>query len=306
MRAGQPLQLNLLTDDLLIGLVTKIAGQLVATPDGCWLWCGQTSHAADKQRAVPTMGWRAPDGGSTSRCVTRVCWALQNGSDPEGWLVSQCRVDRCVAPHHQQVCETVSETRRAIWAAIHESGILCHHGSLTVQQVRAIRETWWAGEATQKALGKRFGVCQVTISDVVRRHTYRGFPPGKVELRARKLMASGAVYRRGRERPRPLPEKERVKGLETGTGRFCDAQGVVYSTIREAEVATGVDRLEIARQANKHGIVRGDWFSYEAGEAPPVDLVCYAESPDWVAPKTKMRARKSQKRSTPRTVDAKG
>lgn len=156
-------------------------------------------------------------------------------------------------------------------------------GILGAEQALEVRQLWWRGAAQQEELAQRFKISQPCIWLILHRRTYRSIPPfpadengpGELELLA---AWQGNNYRSIAAFLRDLAEPchpELEAPVQTGTGRLVDPTGQVHGNIRRAEIATGVDRMEIAA-----ALADGRW-TYEPGEPPPESTAIYWDVPLW-------------------------
>ena len=186
-------------------------------------------------------------GGSRRVAAVRLAWALVRGEvEAPLQLRPRCGTAGCVHPLH-----------------VDEGG----SDKLTRSDVLTIRASYWFHGRTQRGLADAYGVTQVAIHYIVTRATWSHVEPLVGETEA--IEGRRAV----------VPEVEEYDGplIPVGTGRIVGPDGAVYEDIRAAERASGVDRQVIASELN---VAEGSW-SYEAGEAGPVEFVAYGDGLDW-------------------------
>lgn len=163
----------------------------------CWLWKACVL-------AGPHGGYGLFHDGTRVRRVHRFAYEVLIGPIPPGaFILHLCNVKLCVRPDHlkagthaENMRQMVESDRQATGA---RNGALLHpetrargsrhgsqthpesqprgerHGSalLTEKDVVAILETWRRGQASQAALGRRFGVGLSTIHDIIRGHSWK-------------------------------------------------------------------------------------------------------------------------------------
>lgn len=137
------------------------------TPDDCWEWRAYRMPAGYGVFAV-----RHGD----VRFAHRVSWELINGPIPAGMVVChRCDNPPCVNPDHLFL-GTIAENNADMRAKKrHKIGE--RHGSakLTEAEVQTIRRLLTSG-ASQRSIAARFGVGQMSISDIARGVTWRHIP----------------------------------------------------------------------------------------------------------------------------------
>jgi len=128
-----------------------------------------------------------------------------------------------------------------------------------------IRASYWFHDRTQTDLADAYGITQAAVSFIVNRVTWSHVEPlaGELEALARRGVVGVAEY--------DGPD------IAVGTGRIVSPWGEVFEDIRAAELGSGVDREVIAGELN----VEGEGWSYEAGDAGPVEFVAFGEAVDW-------------------------
>lgn len=191
------------------GLAIEIAGEYLPLRDvgarfwskvkqteGCWLW----------------MGARDPDGygsfrvGSRGTHAHRIAYALKVGHIPSGFSVlHKCDNPPCVRPDHlflgtqlDNVHDMMSKSRGnkargdgnasrlypekrprgethpyRLHPELHTRGERAANAKLKEGQVMEIRRSWGAGELSQRALARQYGVTPTTICSIVLCKTWR-------------------------------------------------------------------------------------------------------------------------------------
>lgn len=130
--------------------------QRVDTSGECWIWQGG--------RDTSGYGKLTPD----SR-AHRISWELNVGPVPEGlWVLHRCDNPPCVRPDHlflgtlqDNVADMVSKGRGV-------AGVRHPMAKVTPEIVLAIRTRYSAGNVTQHALAREYGLVQSQISHIVR------------------------------------------------------------------------------------------------------------------------------------------
>lgn len=160
-------------------------------------------------------------------------------------------------PWPKQALQVLEAMRQAQPKAYNTRG-----GGIDQQAVLAIRERAAAGEST-RSLARSFGCSQPTVTRIVRRQRHEHLPATPAEL---DLLAERGLT--------VMQEAERA--VQT-TGRIIGPDGRVHPSVRAAEVASGLDRMALARELS-----RGTQWRYELGEQPDVDdEAFYDDAPEW-------------------------
>lgn len=149
-----------------------------AGPDDCWLWTGRRD----------THGYGRFVLHGKRRFAHRVAWALANGKDPSNLLVCHhCDNPRCVNPSHlfvgtqiDNIADMDAKGRRAPMPqpeptyGPHKARLGESNGSakLTNEAVREIRRLAATG-SSQSSIARLYGITQVHVSDIIRRHAWR-------------------------------------------------------------------------------------------------------------------------------------
>lgn len=124
---------------------------------GCWLWGGSKMTGDDYGR----VRWQG-----RQLSAHRVSWEIHYGPIPDGLCVMHvCDNQRCVNPAHLRL-GTVADNNADMTAKGRSTRGTRHpNAKLSEADVRAIRGL--AGTASQETLGRRFGVTQSAISDIL-------------------------------------------------------------------------------------------------------------------------------------------
>ena len=138
--------------------VTRFWSQVVKQESGCWEWIG----AKDKD------GYGQFTANDRNNRAHRYSYQLHKGEIPTGVRVLHtCDNPPCINPEHLVLGSDLDNVMDAI-----EKGRLKVKGEdnpaakLTEEQVVEIRKLAGTG-LTQRAIGKRFGVCQYTVRMIV-------------------------------------------------------------------------------------------------------------------------------------------
>lgn len=135
----------------------------------CWPWVGSV---------MPTTGYGQIKIARKNYTAHRLAWRLTHGdiaSDGSyhGLCVCHtCDNRRCVNPSHMFLGTAHDNKRDAVAKMRHSHGELVNTAKLTESEVSAIRSLYASG-ISQPKLGLQFGVQQSTISQIVRRATWR-------------------------------------------------------------------------------------------------------------------------------------
>ena len=131
-----------------------------------------------------------------------------------------------------------------------------------VQAVIAIRERAAGGEST-RGLAQAFGCSQAAVVRIIRRQAHAHVPATAREL---DLLAE-----------RGLSVVQEAESTTQTTGRIIGPDGHAHANVRAAEIASGLDRMALARE-----LARGTHWRYEPG-APPDEgeQGIYDNAPEW-------------------------
>jgi hypothetical protein len=134
-------------------------------PNECWLWIG----CVFKKRR----GYGQFFSGKHSR-AHRFSYELHYGKIPDGLMVlHHCDNPPCVNPRHL-FCGTAKEnTEDMIKKGRMSKGEKHPISKLTEKQVVEIRKIGLSGKLTQGEIGKKFGVSNITISDIMRNKKWK-------------------------------------------------------------------------------------------------------------------------------------
>jgi hypothetical protein len=157
-------------------LVVRDFWAYVDRGEGCWEWCGKRA--------------RTGYGLVGKRLAHRIAWELTYGPIPDGMEVCHaCDNPPCVRPshlflgtHHENMLDAAQKGRIGrhpnSLASLRHSGLVAGpdhpNRKLTADQVRAIRA---ATGRFQSDLAVEYGVCQRTISVLLRGITYAEVAP---------------------------------------------------------------------------------------------------------------------------------
>lgn len=134
-------------------------------PGGCWLWQGPLN---DKGYGV--LKWERP-GLPTLTRAHRIVYIVYHGEPGSLHVCHRCDVRNCLNPDHlflgthsDNMADMVTKGRSP-----RKMGVDRHNAVLTDAQVLEIRRTYVRGGLlTQKDLAAMYGVCQQTVSQIVR------------------------------------------------------------------------------------------------------------------------------------------
>lgn len=130
------------------------------------------------------------------------------------------------------------------------------------RRVRQAREMVARGLST-RAVAAAVGCSQPVVSEVVNRRAHAHVRTSPAELQA--LAERGLVE---------LPEYRGDR--HQGTGRIIAPDGSVWPDVHHAELATGTDRMAIAKAL----VTPGSGWQYEQGEPSPVPIAVYGSTLD--------------------------
>lgn len=103
----------------------------------------------------------------------KFAWELVRGKVPEGLVVRhKCDNPSCCNPDHMEIGTQFDNTRDSLARGRIKSGDKHYNRKLTGEQVRQIREDFRAGLRFH-VLAARYGVSDSTISDAVKRKTWK-------------------------------------------------------------------------------------------------------------------------------------
>ena len=127
----------------------------------CWLFQGCKRRGYGRLRVK---------GDENPQSAHRLAWELAYGPIPAGMFVlHNCDTPACCRPNHLHLGthagnmhEMVSRRRQS-----HNRGEAHHASKLTNIQVREIRTKYAAGGISQPALGRKYGVSQKAVWDII-------------------------------------------------------------------------------------------------------------------------------------------
>ena len=133
---------------------------------GCWMWTASINRDGYGQIGVNRKNTKAH----------RVSYELNKGPIPEGQCVCHtCDTPSCVNPDHlflgtpsENVADMVEKGRLK-----DNSGRNNPASKLTEAKVLDIRARYAAGDTTQAAIARRFGINASSVGHIVTRHTWR-------------------------------------------------------------------------------------------------------------------------------------
>ena len=142
-------------------------------PAACWPWTAYRNSLGYGRFAA---GWTAYAHREAARLVF-------GDFDPKLDVCHHCDNPPCCNPAHLFIGTHRDNFRDASdkGRLIGRRGELSPHARLTWPKVHEIRRAYAAGEASERELGKRFGVSQVAIHFVVTRKTWDKLPPEQAE-----------------------------------------------------------------------------------------------------------------------------
>lgn len=135
-------------------------------PDECWVWT----------RGTYTSGYGCVYNSITDKVegTHRTSYQLSHGDIPKGLVVRhKCDNPACVNPSHLETGTDLDNKRDMVERGRSATGSNHSQAKLTEEQVIDIRRIYNAGGVTQKDLGRRYGLHQTTIRNIVTRSTWR-------------------------------------------------------------------------------------------------------------------------------------
>ncbi len=137
--------------------------------DGCWLWEGHVQ----KTTGYGTSNWENDDGKLvfiTAHCLS---YRLFKGEIPKGKLVRHtCDIRHCVNPEHLIIGTYKNNMEDCVERGRIANGEAQGLSVMTEEKVRELRVRVAAGEK-QMYLAPEYGICQATVSQIIRRVTWR-------------------------------------------------------------------------------------------------------------------------------------
>lgn len=137
---------------------------------GCWFWTGSVNTITGYGRC------RIDARTSTAH---RLSYRLAYGPVPDGLSVCHhCDTRLCVRPDHLFVGTTADNLRDMVLKGRNalKQGECNPKARLSGMKVLKIRTLYRTGQYLQRQLATRFGVSQLTISNIVTRKTWRHLP----------------------------------------------------------------------------------------------------------------------------------
>lgn len=134
------------------------------TATGCWEWTGSYGQ----------FGYGRMNVGSTTFSAHRLAWELLHGPIPTGLSVChRCDNRGCIRPAHLFLGTTADNLRDMVQKGRSNLGERNGRAKLLAAEIREIRTRYAAGHCPQHRLAAEFHVNQITISDIVRRKSWR-------------------------------------------------------------------------------------------------------------------------------------
>lgn len=131
---------------------------------GCWAWMG----------ARTTAGYGSLKRDQRVLYAHRVSYEMAHGSVARGLCVlHRCDAPWCVRPDHLFAGTRLDNNRDCAAKGRGNSGPGSRTARLTGTEVREIRRLYAEGNITQDALARRYGVAQMTVSDIVTRRSWK-------------------------------------------------------------------------------------------------------------------------------------
>ncbi len=139
---------------------------ITANPDKCWEW--QAGHNKG--------GYGKFGIGGKWKLANRVAWELVNGSIPDSMKVlHECDNPSCINPRHlflgTDLDNAKDRERKGRGHYKRGENNSCH--KLTNEQVLEIRRLYAVGGISYRKLAAMFGICNVTVNDIVRRRIWK-------------------------------------------------------------------------------------------------------------------------------------
>lgn len=136
--------------------------------EGCWEWRGR----------MDLCGYGKVRFGGKTHGAHRASYGVFKGEIPKGMKVLHdpvlCNNPPCVNPNHLRVGTQADNMRDRVLAGTHQrGGEGSHFAKLTEDDVRNIRNSYAAGGINYSELAHKYSVTASTVSDVVRRKTWR-------------------------------------------------------------------------------------------------------------------------------------
>ncbi|MGE5617839.1 MAG: HNH endonuclease [Sphingomonadaceae bacterium] len=142
----------------------RFAAKVQRSEDGCWIWTGCLNSRgygliSVEGRPVLTHRW---------------VYEFVNGPIPQGFYVHHtCGVRRCCNPEHLRLATHAQNMAEMRAAGRSTRGARNPRAKLTEAEVLEIRARYAAGNVSQSALARRYGVTPPSINDIVHRVSWR-------------------------------------------------------------------------------------------------------------------------------------
>lgn len=142
---------------------------VVVSESGCWIWTASLDYQGYGQVASPFH----PPRDRTPWKAHRASYVVLRGEIPQGlWVRHRCDVRACVNPDHLEIGTPLDNAADMVARNLQSRGSHRWAAKLTEEKVAEIRSRYARGEL-QSALGGAFGVGSPTISNIVRRKTWK-------------------------------------------------------------------------------------------------------------------------------------
>jgi hypothetical protein len=104
----------------------------------------------------------------------RLVWEAANGPIPDGWFVChRCDNRRCVRLDHLFLGTAADNQKDMSLKGRSRRGELATGARLTADTVRAIRQQYAEGKASQSKIARRFGITQGNVHCIVTRKSWK-------------------------------------------------------------------------------------------------------------------------------------
>ena len=133
-------------------------------PTSCWPWRGMRDKNGYGRVHIMRTVFR----------VHRLSYELFYGTPPEGRLVCHsCDNPSCINPSHLFLGSAADNQRDMVEKGRGRTGERNGKAKLVAEEVQQIRALYATGEWTQHQLARRFGISQLTVSNIVTRKTWK-------------------------------------------------------------------------------------------------------------------------------------